>query len=150
MEQSHIDPARRQGVHRPPLPPTLVTELEPLLSSGNWVPRSIVEEIGKRYHVQFSSLGEGLRLAESDLGAFVCTPAPETPLEAPDEALAASGEILGTRTIIHKAVSEWRESHGWPSKRPGPKGPRHDKPKPVKAAKKKKAVQDTVQYELAM
>jgi len=125
-------------------------ELGPLLTGGRWIPRCIVEEVLTKHRIQLPTAGEGLGLAESDLGAFVCIPTPETPLEAPDEVLAASDGELAKGTVIRQAVSEWRKQHGWPSKKSGPKGPRHDKPKPVKAAKKKKAVQDTVQYEFAM
>ena len=125
MAQQSIDPSRRQGCIRPPLPSALLEEIEPLLTGGRWIPRCIVEEILAKHRIQLPTAGEGLRLAESDLGAFLCTPAPETPLEAPDEALAASDGELAKGTVIRQAVREWRESHGWPVKKSGPKGPRH-------------------------
>lgn len=96
---------------RTPLPPEAVARCRALLDGGQWVPRILIDEIAKDYHIQNVGIGEGLQAAESDLGAFWCIVTQGTPLEAPDEALFASGGISET-TAIHLAVMEWRKAHG--------------------------------------
>jgi hypothetical protein len=115
----HLNIEPKSSPQTPGLPKGLEKRIRSLLAGGRWHPRCLIENELKKYGVTLATAGNALCLAESDYGGWLCIPTLRTPLEAPDEALAASGDV-SPRCVVMQTLKTWRLEHGSPAAKRGP------------------------------